>query len=354
MSSLTPRSFEKILLGMVIWFRGLSKKVTDFSIGSTIRTLFEAVAMEIEELYVYFQNATEYAIKNSLYETFGFKQRATTKSLVLVTFTAESAHSTINIPKGFQVKTSEGLVFETIESASITSSLSTLSLMANCTVNGPIGNIDAATITEFVDYLEGLSSVTNLSEAYGGTTGESESSRQKRFILFISTLARGTEDAIRYAISTVPVITSALIKEEFPGVVSVYVSTNSGLVSDDTLSAVETAIDLYRAAGIQFNVASVTLTSISATVSVGLDPDYDVDTYEALISAAITNYILNRGVGEDFVPSHLIAAIINIDSEAIKSCTVSVPAAKQVAGPAVKWYPGTVTVTVTHEEDEDA
>ena len=65
---------------MVNWVSSNTSKVTDFNPGSVVRTILEAVAMELEELYYQLLQATQEAIEEAIYRTFNFPRNPSQKA----------------------------------------------------------------------------------------------------------------------------------------------------------------------------------------------------------------------------------------------------------------------------------
>jgi len=85
-----------------------------------------------------------------------------------VTFTGEEQTT---IPEGFTVATEDGIEFETTEEVTIEEGESTVDADIEAFEAGSDGNVDAHTITEFVDEDEDLTEVTNAEPTEGGSWG---------------------------------------------------------------------------------------------------------------------------------------------------------------------------------------
>jgi len=66
------KKFSSILASLINWISGATDKINDFNPGSVIRTILEAFAMELEELYYQLLLATQEAIEEAIYRTFNF------------------------------------------------------------------------------------------------------------------------------------------------------------------------------------------------------------------------------------------------------------------------------------------
>ena len=85
-----------------------------------------------------------------------------------VTFTGEEE---TEISEGFTVATEDGIEFETTETVSIEIGETTVDAAIEAVEAGSDGNVEANTITEFVDEDEDLTEVTNAEPTEGGSCG---------------------------------------------------------------------------------------------------------------------------------------------------------------------------------------
>ena len=74
------KKFSSIITSMINWVSSNTSKVTDFNPGSVVRTVLEAVAMELEELYYQLLQATQEAIEEAIYRTFNFPRNPSQKA----------------------------------------------------------------------------------------------------------------------------------------------------------------------------------------------------------------------------------------------------------------------------------
>jgi uncharacterized phage protein gp47/JayE len=121
--SFQTKKFESIVASMINWVSSATDKITDFNTGSVIRTILEAVAIELEELYYQLLRAVEEAIEEAIYRTFNFPKNPAQRSTGNILFTRDSANEDVlTIPQGSLVATeTEPIVyFETQAAETIT------------------------------------------------------------------------------------------------------------------------------------------------------------------------------------------------------------------------------------------
>src|SRR6185312_16177194 len=82
-----------ITASMINWMRSVQKIITDFNIGSIARSMLEACASELDELYKQIFLGLKEAIPVSIYTSFNFPPLAATPAggQMTVTFTAQGA-----------------------------------------------------------------------------------------------------------------------------------------------------------------------------------------------------------------------------------------------------------------------
>jgi hypothetical protein len=109
---------------MINWVSSTTDRITDFNTGSVTRTILEAVAIELEELYYQLLRAVEEAIEEAIYRTFNFPRNPAERATGNVRFTRLSGtESKITINRGNLVGTDTDPViyFETQAEDSIPS-----------------------------------------------------------------------------------------------------------------------------------------------------------------------------------------------------------------------------------------
>ena len=344
--------WEQIVFKMILFYKSISKTVTDFSIGSTIRTLFEAVAFEIEELYVSIKSAIETAIRESVYVTFGFERRPAIRSTTTLTITLYTPHEAFTIPKGTRFATSEGITFATVADTNIDAADITKNLLVICTTAGTVGNVPANAITTMVDNIPIVKSVTNPEVVINGRNMESDASRKTRFVGYIRSLSKGTLEALRYALSTVPEITSISISESLPGIVKVYISTATGEVPEDVMNKAEEIIEKYRAAGIQIIISTVAKITVDVSIKIGLSDLQNSSIIQTQVKNGVMSYLNSMQVGEDLLPNNLMGFIFSLNLPQVRTVEILSPQNKVIATSQSLIRPGDITVTTYLEEDQ--
>lgn len=238
--------------------RATQDRVTDFEVGSAVRTLLEAGAIEIEEFYQRMLGGILDAIPTSLYKTFDFElvSAAAARGVVNVQF-GTAIVEPFTIPAGtvFTVSGSS-LKFLSTAPKALGVGDTGADIVVVCAIVGSSGNVGANTILATEGYSLPIGSTLTNAAITSGNDGQTESERKARFAEFIRSLARGPTVSITYAAKTARLTNSAgnLVEyvsrvgiEEIPGLIKVYIYGSAGLPSDELLAEAQRIVQGYRA-----------------------------------------------------------------------------------------------------------
>ncbi len=169
-------------------------------LGKLIRNLSwdEAYLWELaEDVYnAPFVNSAEGAALDNVGMYLTITRRPATKSKTIVTIYGDDG---IVIPKGFKVGTKKGVVFETLEDATISGG--SVDVYVESIAAGKKNNVDEGTITEILNPVLGVNKVINVDASVGGLNTETDNEFRERYKKSYS----------RVGGSTVPAITAALL-----------------------------------------------------------------------------------------------------------------------------------------------
>lgn len=369
------KDFASIVASAVNWMRSTQNKVTDFNVGSVARTMLEAPAIEIEELYLRMFIGLREAIPVAVYNTFGFAPLPAASASGTVRFsTAAPAAASILVPAGTAVRApGKSLNYRTIGDAIIPIGQSFIDVLAACETPGATGNTGANTLTELVGTVSGVSTVTNTAPIINGRDVESEDDRLTRFRAYISTLSRGTVSAVLYGAKSASLKDSigqvyeyvALASLEEPwladdeqpvGLVNVFIHNGAANTSSDLVAEAQKIIEGYymadgtpipgwKAAGVKVVVDAATDQSVSVTAAMEIDVGYEAAAVIAEAQAALTFYLQGLTVGASVLRAELIS-IIKRDVPGVTNVTLTVPATDVAVPISAKAIPGAITLTV--------
>lgn len=358
---------------MINRLRGVQDRVTDFNVGSVARSMLEASAIEIEELYQQMFIGLREAIPVSIYNAFGFGKLPQAAASGLVRFSTGTAPANpVLISAGTRVRQAGGSVRYIVQAdAVITAPAFQVDVLVSAEVPGKAGNTLANTISDLVDPVPGIVLVSNPAPFVNGREEETEDERIERFADYVASLPRGTPEALVFGAKTVVLLNSlqvitesvafASVVEPYKtnpsmpvGLVQLYVHNGAGGTSAALVSKVQlvidgyyetdgTAVPGYKAAGVIVNVIAATDTLVNVTGPVTVLPGYDINTVLQSARAAISAYIGTLGVGKPVIRSEIISKVMEI--EGVYNFVPSAPTADVTVAASAKAVPGTLTLT---------
>lgn len=368
---------------MIEWFTGICGDITDFIVGSKIRTKFETIAVEMEAQDFAWYQALKKAIPTAIYQAFDFTLLPAQKATGFVKFSLPEAPSTAStIPAGTQVSTGSGttsaeVFFITTAQASIAPGTTMAVVPIAAVIAGSSGNVSANAINTIPTAITGISglTVTNETAIINGEDRETETERRIRFIEYVSTLSRGTIKAVEYGAKTaviydesgapVETVQDAIIYEPFMhdvtkpvGVFECYIYNGSGDTSDEIKTLVENTINGYndadnnpvpgwKAAGVICNVIKATETTINVTASITILAGYSATDTETTAINVADAYIAGLGIGKQFIYNELVERLMGI--QGVYNVHISEPTADQTPEYNEVYIPGTTEFTVTSQ-----
>lgn len=148
-------------------------------------------------------NSLDYAVRKG-----GVTRRGAEKATATQRFTGDNG--TV-IPSGFLVGTETEILFETIESGTITTG--TLDLTVRALVGGTQSNIPSGNINQIINPLAGISSTVNTTDAEGGRNVETDAELRTRYFLSFAAAGASTIDALIAALLRTVGVRGANIEE---------------------------------------------------------------------------------------------------------------------------------------------
>jgi len=363
---------------LIEWFSGICPSITDFVVGSKIRSKFETIAVEMEAQDFAWYQTVKKAIPIAIYRAFDFNllpaQKASGKA---VFYLAEPLAADVTIPAGTQMATAtsesqpEKLYTTT---ATVTIQAGQITAESNIIAESPgeVGNTASDTVTVLKSAINGVDSVNNPTPVSGGAERETEDERRIRFIEYVNTLTRGTTAAVVYGAKTATVknldgdviesVRDAVVYEPFMhdnsqpvGIFFVYIYSDAGTTSDSIIAEAQKVIDGYtsadgtkipgwKAAGVICNVAKATEIITDITASVIAFTGYDTAILKETVTAACDEYVGSLGIGKAFIYNELVQRIMEIDG--VYNCQITAPSSDKTPLFNEVYVSGAKTITV--------
>lgn len=218
---------EQILADIEAKLIALNSPLTDWNIGSIMRTISEAFSDIGEDCYIdLYQYLLQTWIHSSTGEWIDFHgtvwsqtrkagAKATCSNLEI---TINAQESTFTLPAGTIVSTNEPTprYYETISEIVIDPGDTTGNTSIRAVAIGEAYNAPVHYVSSILD-VAGIVKVDNLVAITGGEDEETDAAYIERFLLYVREgLARATEGALEYGAKTVSGITSAKVKKNLP------------------------------------------------------------------------------------------------------------------------------------------
>ena len=298
-----------------------TNEINDFSIGSAMRAIYEAISIELEQFYILTQENIMEAIEAGVYSSFGFTRKPAQKAYGTVRIAFHNAaQQVLVIPRGTRFASSfeeYPQVYETLVDYYIPAGALTAEVEVYCTLAGEYGNVPANTINIMMTPISNVKSVTNPNALQTGQDAEPLEAMRSRFRLFIESLSRATVPALEYGTRSIPEVAGTWIKEE-TGRITIYAHDKNGNLPEAVKDKILAMIPNYKPAGIPVIVKPVTRKAIDVQVTVILtNKNAITNTFRDKIARDIERYLNNMQTGQNLILSDLTSMIKYTDRNLI-------------------------------------
>ena len=317
--------------------------LTNFNVGSVVRTLTEVFSEVVGELYAFgaemlkqgfLDTATGIWLDRKARE-YGLERKPAIKTVGNVIYSRPVAKNTnISIPTGSIVTTPKDQSgkeyrFFTTEDAVLQAGELAVSVPVIAENAGSAYNVGPTSISRMKTYINGIASVSNETDwmTIVGVDEEKDSALRQRCFLAWEELSQGGTAAayISWALS-VPGVKSAFVDDTLPrgeGTVDIYIMGEAGPPDAALIEAVQALIDSKRPITADSLVLSPDIVSVTITMSVTPHSGYDSAIIETEIRRRLSVYfgdiedvnlpVQPLGVGKDVVVSRLISLAMNVE-----------------------------------------
>ncbi len=336
------RNFNAITGSLINRVTSTTTRTTDFNVGSVLRTILEAVAIVLEDLYINIWQGLLDAIETAVYKGFDFKRLQPTAASGIETFTTSvAAVAAIVIPQGTLLRvpgTTKEYTTTVVGQIDIGQTEAFIRIQA--TVTGTISNTIPSSVTELDASISGISSVTNESAFRSGSDLETQLERRDRFRRFIVSLARSNKEGVEFAARSAVIedsngiviesVTDALVYEEFltdatapAGFFEVFIYNGQGGTTAELVAEAQKIIDGftddsgekiagYRAAGVLATVKFAEEITVNVDADVSFETNFSLSELQDTIEDAITTVFESSSIGDSVLINDIICAIKNV------------------------------------------
>lgn len=359
------KDFTSIVAAQINHARSVTDKITDFQPGSVARTLMEAPAVEMEELYLQMFLGLRDAIPVATFKSFGFDKLPSRRAFGYASVSSETPLTAeIAIPVGTKFTTETGESYTSTVAATFAVGQTLVRVPVQADVTGLAGNVAAGVIIECALFPSSSGYTVGNSLIANGADPETDAEREARFAEFVAALSRGTVSACRYAAGSAVVLdadgnidqfVTRVGLTEIPGRVTIFLYSNQGMASAELLADGQFRIEGgrddiagtitpgYRPAGVRVDVLAMAERLVPMSIQVQMLPGFTLtpavrqdltDIYAAEIGGVAAGDTLYLGsLVEALLAAPGVAAVVPGSTSNI-TCSV---------GEAL--MPGTLTIT---------
>lgn len=374
MSVFQTKDFASIAAAIINYARASQGRITDFSPGSVARTLLEAPAVELDELYQQFFLGLREAIPTSVYNAFGFERLPAQAASGMVRVELSASASAVVIPQGTVFRAADAAIsYVSLQDATVAAGQTQVSVRVVAVTPGAGGNVPGATRFALTPVPGGFVSAVAEAAFEAGSEAETDEQRKERFLAYIGTLPRGTVSAVRYGaklayildasgavverVADAAVVEPYLLDSANPRAwVQVYIDNglngaSAALVAraqelvDGYIELDGTEVPGYKAAGVKVDVLAATQQAVNVAATVSVQRAFDRTVVIDAVKAAITSYLRATRIGSPAFRSEIIAAAMGVDG--VENFVMTEPAADAVGAVGAvgaKVVPGSLTI----------
>lgn len=357
------KDFVSITASMLNHIRGTTTKITDLIPGSVSRTLVEAPAVEIEELYLQIFNGLREAIPVATFKSFGFDKLPAKYARGFVSVSRPAPPSVaMTVAAGTAFTSSDGRAYLSTQDVVWPTSASSVRIPVIAERPGLAYNISAGSITASTAF-DSTHTISN-STINNGRDVETDTEREARFQKYIGSLSRGTIFACVVAVEDATVndeegnIQEYVTRSgytEIAGYVKIFIYSSAGLPSPAMMARSQKIINGwvdadtgvivpgYRAGGVRVDVIAMTEREIPLDVRVTMQAGYVLDSAtEQSIKDQYATILASAKPGSVLYIDSIETALLSVIG--VKSILISANE-NIICGANEALVPGAVTVT---------
>ena len=227
--------------------------------------------------------------------------------------------SPLAIEAGTVCMTNTGIRFATTERAVIPTGASSVSVPAQAEESGVSGNAAANSITVFSALPTGIVSCTNPLSFTGGGDAENDDALRVRILDSFRRIPNGANAAYyeREAMNFPEVAAAKAVgRARGIGTVDVYVSTQSGLPSEELLERIRAVLQEKREIAVDLQVLSPDEKSVSVSAEISVREGYSFEETAQRVEEVIEAYFNGTMLGQDILTAQLGALIYGTEGVA--------------------------------------
>jgi uncharacterized phage protein gp47/JayE len=366
------KDFVSITASMINWMKASTKKISDYNIGSVVRTMVEAVASEIDELYQQFFIGVKEAIPVAVYNSFSFDKLPAINAagLIRVELTPSDDLSVIQAGTTFAAA---GLAstYTSLQDTTVPAGASFIDITVRADVTGTAGNVAAGQNFTLTPSPPAFVSASNLNAFSSGQDIETDEERKLRFAAYIDSISRATNSALRYGLRTATLtdadgniierVSAAVTIEPYLtnplqpiALVECYIHNGIGGTSIALVARAQqiiegyyqdngVAVPGYKASGIKTPVYAAEEVIQAVVGTLIADDGYDQPTLAAEAERVVFAYLQGLDIGQPAVMAEIIYLVKDI--EGVYDFVPTTPSSNVTVTAKQKLMPGSISIT---------
>jgi uncharacterized phage protein gp47/JayE len=360
MAVLSTQDFTTLVRNTVAAVQSKSATLVNLAVGSVLRAIIEANAglmLWLQGMIVKLLTLTRAATcvgpdLDSWMADYNFPRLKANAATGQEAFSRNTATQQAIVPFGAPIQTQDGTQAFTVNTDPTNAAYNlalggyvlppgtaSINLGVTAVVPGSAGNVAAGSITSITQAIPGIDNVTNAAAFTNGFDAESDPAYQARFVLYIASLSRATDAAVRSAIANVQQgLQYTLTKNQnydgtrCLGFFYAVVDDGTGVPSSTLLDTVRSAIGAYRGLTIRSAVFPPIVLTADIAMTITSGTAFVHATVVAAVSTALRTFIntLPLGTGLPYTQVAAIAygvtGVTNISAVTVNSGTADLTA----------------------------
>ena len=337
--AITVKGFQQLVMDQAAAIQASAANLMNFTKGSILRAIVEAnasIIIWLESVALYILSRTRASTSvgpdlNSWYADFDFERLGAQKAAGYVTFSRVTYTDAGFIPVGAVVTTvdrsqkftviadpTNTAYSASLNGFTISAGVESLTVAVQAQTAGSAGNVAIGTVAVIWGSLPGIDMVLNSAAMSGGVDAEGDPAYRARFPLYMGSLYKSTEDAIKSAIANMGLglqctITECKQPDGTPrdSFFFVVVDDGTGTPSSATIAAARAAVRKTRALGIAWGVFSPTVVNVTVSVTLSIATGYDGPTVRGQVGTALSSFINTLPLGSSLPYARLSQVIFD-------------------------------------------
>jgi uncharacterized phage protein gp47/JayE len=354
-----PKKKDEMVLNIINNLKTKLPINTDYTTGSVLRTLIEAIMNELDIQYwqlgqVYDNSFIDTAYGNDLdklVSIMGISRIQPTKSKGNVIFYRTTPASVnYTIPAGTSIETlkdykGQSIKFITTKDVVLPIGLMEVSVPIECQTPGISGNVTTGTIQIINNPSPGIESVRNEEPTSMGSDAETDSELRVRAKHALDTAGNGTVNSLKYKIEAIPGVKKAQVNDLARGIgtADILVLGDTMPVGSDLIDTINNVIIETKPSGIDVLLIEPTIITQNVSCTLTMKPEFTVTDVSIDVQSSIINYIDNLSIGETLIKNQLERSILNA-SDKIIDVSLTTPSNNITITPIQVIRHGTITV----------